>query len=335
MKSFFVITCLIFLSCKGICQSGYSQFYNTPLFVNPASTGQFNKSYRLGIASRNGIIAPNKSFTQSTFFIDKKIFGSKLSENDCLGIGIVASVEKNPDDGIKNSYIGASVSYQKALNEDGRKSISAGFQANLGSKLLEKSGLLFESQIPAWINSGFRNIDITQFGRANFSYVDLNAGLIYQGTIGSKNLFSIGTSIYHINKPYKQFLGGEFSLLSQMWNKLSFERRVDENQRIHALVLIGISDGALSDFNTGFIYQYRIKHTTEITAGLFWKKSKIWGNSLVPTVGIGFNSLSINLSYDLNAFSKNTFVQKAGEISVIYTRAKTKESFSETRFIRF
>ncbi len=335
MKFFYLGIFLVFLNHKGISQAGYSQFYNTPLLYNPASTGQFNKSYRLGIVSRNGVIAPNKFFSQSTFFLDTKILGAKIPENDCFGIGISGSVERNPDDGVKNSYVAASFSYQKALSEDGRKSIAAGFQTTLGSKLIEKPKLLLETQIPEWINAGFNINDIAQFGTANFSYIDLNAGLIYHGVIGNKNLFSIATSIYHINKPYKKFPGGEFNLQPQIWNKLSFERRIDQNQKIHAMALVGVLDGAISDINTGFIYEYKITNTTEISGGVFGKKSSIWGNSIVPNIGICFNSFAINLSYDVNAFSKKILFQKTSEISLIYTHAKTREKYLEDRFIKF
>lgn len=320
---------------KAISQVNYSQFYNTPLLYNPANTGQFNKSYRLGIVSRNGVIAPSKFFSQSTVSFDGKILIAKIQENDCVGIGFYATIERNPDDGVKNSYAAASISYRKALNEDGSKAISAGFQGVLGSKIIEKPRLLFESQIPAWINSGFRNIDITQFGRVNFTYFDFNAGLQYQGLIGQSTFFSVGTSVNHITKPNKLFLGGEFILLPQIWNKLSFEKKINQTNKIYALGLLGLQAGDITDVNTGVIYEYKIKQGTDISAGLFFKNSKIWGNAIIPIVGLNFNSISINLSYDINAFSKSILFQKTSEISLVYTRAKTKESFSETRFIRF
>ena len=44
---------MIFLFCfisplTAECQNRFSQFYASPLLVNPANTGRFNKSYRIG-----------------------------------------------------------------------------------------------------------------------------------------------------------------------------------------------------------------------------------------------------------------------------------------------
>jgi type IX secretion system PorP/SprF family membrane protein len=333
---FFVLLLTTFLTVnKAFGQIRFSQFYSSPILINPATTGRFNKNTRVGGVFRSEKNAQEHLFTQSTFFFDSKILSSVIPENDCFAIGIVGLSEKAMSEGIKNTYLSLSMAYQKGLDEEGKQQIGLGFQTTFARRRLEKPALLFENQIVSWMNSGYSNIDIFQFGNADFSYTDVNAGLIYQGIINTKSFISVGASMYHITKPSRIFLGGEFNLPRQIWSHVALEKNLENNKKIYTAFLIGFSNQSVNDIITGVTYQLQINKSNQFSFGAWLRKNIIMGNSIIPKIGLNFKSFMLATSYDINISSNSTSNKGASELSLIYTHAKTKEKILENRFIKF
>jgi hypothetical protein len=104
------IFCLCLFSCvASYAQTRFTQFYSSPLLINPANTGRFNKSYRLGGAFRRELNAQNYIFTQSHFYADIKILDSRLAENESLAIGVSGLNEQGKSEGITNNYFSTSL----------------------------------------------------------------------------------------------------------------------------------------------------------------------------------------------------------------------------------
>src|SRR6185437_7654822 len=65
----------------------FSQFFASPLSLNPALTGKFNGSVRVAGNYRNQWPQINNAFITSTVSIDGNILGSRLPAGDAWGIG--------------------------------------------------------------------------------------------------------------------------------------------------------------------------------------------------------------------------------------------------------
>src|SRR5436190_2420420 len=219
---------LIFLFCFAnnpaiFSQARFSQFYASPLLINPANTGRFNKSYRIGGSYRREVNAQEHLFSQGSFFLDSKIFNKLTPQNDCFAIGFLGLSEKSTSEGLKNTYLSFSVAYQKGLDEEGTQQLGIGFQTTFARRQLQKPEYVFEDQLVSWLNSGYVNIDLSQLGNVDVSYTDLNAGLVYQGKINANNFLSAGVSMYHITEPSLVFNGGELNVSCQTWSHLGWE----------------------------------------------------------------------------------------------------------------
>src|SRR5688572_24746312 len=125
----------------------FSQFFSSPLTLNPALTGKFDGTLRAGFNYRNQWPAFNDVFTTFTGSIDFSILQENIPYNDTWGVGILALRDKAAGGILTNTYLGISTSYHKALDEDGYSQIGAGFQATYGQKRLDNSKLLFEDQL--------------------------------------------------------------------------------------------------------------------------------------------------------------------------------------------
>src|SRR5664279_1568808 len=176
----------------------FSQFFSSPLTLNPALTGKFNGTLRVAANYRNQWPAFNNVYTTSTLSLDLAILKKKLPEFDTWGIGILALNDQAGGGILKNTYVGLSTSYHKALDEDGFQQIGIGFQGTYGQKRLDNSKLVFEDQLTPF---GFTGVtqDIFSTANLNINYFDVNAGLLYSGSTNANNNFYIGASMYHIN----------------------------------------------------------------------------------------------------------------------------------------
>src|SRR6478672_3255219 len=134
-----ICTCLILAAALfGRAQDPhFSQFFASPLTLNPALTGKFDGTFRVAGNYRNQWPAFNNVYTTSTISLDFSILQKRIPEFDTWGVGILALTDKAAGGVLTNNYIGISTSYHKALNEDGFSQIGIGFQGMYGQKRLD------------------------------------------------------------------------------------------------------------------------------------------------------------------------------------------------------
>lgn len=76
----FVLSVLIGTGRVVAQDPSFSQFFSSPLNINPALTAQINSKWRVISNYRNQWIGPNNPYTTGTISFDSKIF-QNLSEN--------------------------------------------------------------------------------------------------------------------------------------------------------------------------------------------------------------------------------------------------------------
>jgi hypothetical protein len=305
-----------------------------PLLFNPANTGRFNKSYRIGGGFRNEVNAVS-SYKQGVISIESKILTSIVPEYDCLAVGIVGINERSLGEGTKGDYFGVSLAYQKGLDQDGEQQIGVGFQFIRGRKRIDPPTYVFEDQLNAWIQSGFANINIFQSNPIDISYNDLNAGIVYQGKIDTKNFLSVSTTLYHANRPHKSFSGGELILDRQFGGHIGWENRPSERNKIYSFLLVNFLDKQETILG-GAIYQSTLSAKYyEIAFGGSFKTNPVLGKFFTPMIGLSFKEFFLNMSYDVNISARNTQRRGASEITLTYTTATTRSRFLENKFIRY
>ncbi len=329
---FFIILFFELIYLKTNAQSKYSQFYSSPVIINPANTGRFNRNYRVAVIGKTEKNTFNQVFSSKHFSFDAKVLSKLTKEDDCFAIGFSGQDEKGMDEGIKNSYFSASVAYHKSLDENGEQLISMGFQATKAQRKLTKPPLVFEDQLLEWFRSGY-TIDLFNFQGVNVSYKDLSAGIFYQGRINEKNLLGIGVSLYGITKPKVTFQGGEFNVERELKSSISWEKILQKKQKINSALFFNNTRNKIDYLLFGFTYQGEITPYNQYIVGL-WYRNSLRGNFIVPSFGMNFKSFSLLTSYDAN-FSSKKKSQKGGfEISLIFIGATTREKYLENRFIK-
>lgn len=296
----------------------FSQFFASPLTLNPAFTGKFDGTLRVAGNYRNQWPAFNNVYTTSTLSVDFDILKSRLPDYDTWGIGILALTDKAGSGVLTNNYLAFSTSYHKALDEDGFKQIGLGFQGTYGQKKLDRNKLFFEDQLTPF---GFTGVTQETFNNENLNinYLDVNAGLLFSASTDASNNFYLGASMYHINRPRESFQGAS-------WN-------IATRTTISAGGYFPVSD--ILTLHTSGIYQYQNKSVETVIGGALGaaldaqsaSPSNVYGglwyrlnDAVIPYIGLEFSNLRIGASYDVNVSALKAGSQSRGgmEISLIY-----------------
>src|SRR5215217_5332926 len=193
----------------------FSQFFASPLTMNPAMTGKFSGVYRIAGNYRNQWPTINQAYTTSTASLDASILKDNIPEFDQFGIGFMGFTDRSGNNVLQYNYFAASTAYHKSLDENGDNQLGVGLQATYSSKRLDVTSLKFEDMLRS---DGFTGLTTESFHDANLntSYLDVNAGILYNGTTNGSNNIYAGASIYHANQPKESFNQGDFKMARRL-----------------------------------------------------------------------------------------------------------------------
>ena len=125
----------------------FSQFFASPLTLNPALTGKFGGVIRVAGNYRDQWPQINNAFITSTISVDGNIFVNKIAPGDAWGVGLMTMTDRTASGILTSNYVALSTSYQKALDENGWNQIGIGFQGSYANKRLDGTKLNFEDQL--------------------------------------------------------------------------------------------------------------------------------------------------------------------------------------------
>lgn len=325
MKKSNILVFLLLLYVSGLGQPSFTQFYSSPLFVNPANTGRFMGDCRAGGVYRTETNANQQLNTKASIFYDTRILASSLPENDRLSIGISGLSEKNLFAGIKNSYFRLSLAYRKSLDESGLQYLSIGFQGGFSHRKIEPPTYVFEDQLLAWSSAGFKGLGLFQQNPVNINYTDLNAGVGFQGLLGDQNLLSLGFSIFHINSPAVLFDGGSYSEAPLPGFQLGLETRLPPNSKLYSSFLITKSKKEIEDLFLSCMYLTKINEKNyHIGGGLVYRKNKITDAVIAPCLSLQYNSFLLHVSYDVPMTRSITSPSSGFELGMIFSGKRKK-----------
>lgn len=313
----FLLSCALFVKAQ---DPHFSQFFASPLTLNPALTGKFDGTVRVAGNYRNQWPAFNNVYTTATVSVDFAILKDRLPDFDTWGIGILALTDKAGGGILTNNYLALSTSYHKALDEDGFQQIGVGFQGTYGQKRLDNSKLFFEDQLTPF---GFTGVtqDIFSSSNLNISYLDVNAGLIYTGSSNEDNNYYVAASMYHINRPKESFKGGGWNISPRTTISAGGYFPVSDLLTLHTSGIWQTQNKA-SEINVGGAISAPIDDRSADPSNVYLGAWYRVNDAIIPYVGLEFSGLRIGATYDINVSSLKAGSQSRGgmELSLIYIK---------------
>ena len=294
----------------------FSQFYSTPMLVNPATTGNTAGPYRFAANYRSQWQNEGTPYTTFTASGDAHILKNALSEGNVLGLGLTFVNDKALDGAIQTNSFSFSSGYHIALDADNRQRLGVGFQGTYNERVIDFTRLQFDNQFG---NGGFDpNLPSgEQFPNGKKYYFDVSAGAMYSLALDDRSVFA-GVSMYNILKKQENYLTEQFktpALLSVIAggdidvgfnNSFYFSGNYRSQQKNNELTL-GMAWGVFLD-QTGY---------TSFRLGM-WHR---FNDALIPYVGVTYKGLQVGTSFDYTISDAKTKsqIRNTFEISVVYT----------------
>lgn len=330
MKPFkFAITFILFLSAIKYCGAqdpSFSQFFSSPLNINPALTANVNGNWRMIANYRDQWLGPSSPYSTGTISYDGKILKNKIPEGNYMGVGGMLMFDQAMAGVLKSTYASINTSYNIKLaeSEDGDDHrLGVGVGLTYAHKQIDYSSLNFSNQFTGY---GFdTNLPTGEAALTNMKpYLSANAGLLYS-YISTYSNVDIGIAGYHLNKPKqtvtddpKQFLPIRYVAHANFGIFLN-DRVVLNSNAVYQ------TQSGTSYFSVGGALGYYLSNDGEediILNGGLWYWSK---NAFVPYVGMVYQNFQFGITYDITVskLSQAASKPKTFELSLII-RSKDK-----------
>ena len=298
----------------------FSQFFASPLTLNPALTGKFDGVFRVAGNYRNQWPTINNAFTTMTASVDFGLMKNRIPEIDQFGMGIMAFSDKSGNGVLQNNFGAISLAYHKGLDENGYHQIGAGFQGTYVNKRLDITKVYFEDQLTPL---GFTGVTSEIFNnkQVNVSYFDMNAGVFYNGSTNGYNNFYLGASMYHINRPKESFQGGQYILSARTTIQAGGKIPVGPYNFIHFAANHSMQAKAHNTM-VGGAFALNVNNSEENPTNVYLGSWYRFNDAVIPYIGLEFGEFHIGASYDINTSSLKpaSNVRGGGEISLIYIK---------------
>lgn len=308
----------------------FSQFFASPLTLNPANTGFFSGGVRASTNYRNQGAAFGTQFTTASFAADFQILDKGEDNNDVFGIGFLGLLDQSNNSGLKSNDFGISIAYTKALGTYSR--LGLGFQSVLTTKKIDYNRFFFSSQFtPNGFDNSLPNGEL--INGLVINYPDFSTGILYTNVNDAVANWYVGASYYHFTRPTERvssLLPIRLQPRLTLHSGLNFP--VNEANRFYMSALY-MNSMVAKEFILGSVFETLLNLNTEsrILSGLFYR----FNEAVIPYIGFHTGMFQVGATYDVNISSMKTATQSRGgfELSIVMNFIKDPNKLKIPRCI--
>ncbi len=276
----------------------YSQFYNSPLNVNPAKTGIFNGDKRLNLSYRSQWRSVPVPWTTFSGSFDRKFY-PRYGKQHFWSAGVLFNYDAQGDvANINLTNFNVTGSWTKILNENNL--FTVGGILGFATRGFDPNSLTFDNQ---WTGETFdTSVDPQDIVLATerTSFIENGLGLNYRWQKTSRTKLDLGIGGYHLIRPGVAFGENDDVKLSRRISLTgvgSFELSRKLDIQLNGLYQFQQDSNELILSALGKIYinQQRGKELA-LHLGIGWRS----GKSLFPIVALQHRQLYVSLNYDVD-----------------------------------
>ncbi|MEO1435084.1 MAG: PorP/SprF family type IX secretion system membrane protein [Bacteroidota bacterium] len=338
MKVFRVL-CLLALVCflgntKGGAQDiHFSQFYLSPLNLNPAMTGVMSCQHRFVVNYRNQYASVLKSNAFNTYSVsyDNRI---PVGRYDNFGWGFSLWGDVAGQSSFQTLEARGSFAYSKRMSGYRKRSsyLSAGADFGLAQRSIDFLALQYGTQN----NDGnfdpslpsFENFDVS-----NFMFFDMSAGMLWYTVLNETDNFYIGGVLSHLTRANQAFnRSGDDQEFEALYTKITLHAGGEFALTDRLGIVPGIVSfiqGPSMQINGGTSFKFRLgqgRNTYQAFHLGTWVRVSntftggIHTDALILQTRFDYNNFSLGLSYDVNVSSLRPASNSNGayELSLVY-----------------
>lgn len=315
----------------------FTQYNMSPLSLNPANTGNFYGTYRIGGIYRNQWASVITSpFSTPLFYIDAPII-TGFRKRDWIGVGGTFISDKAGIAKLGSSTIMGSVAYHFAVNKKGTTILTLGVQVGKQNRSVSLTGdnIRFGEELdPDMI---IKSQDHALGEKSDF--FDINAGLTLKTKLGTQTNMVLGFAMNHINNP-KYSIGGGGSKEEQNLPIRYIghgEINFDLNKKwVMSPTFLYQAIGTLNEANVQLMGGYKLIDTKEKKVKLNVGVGYRLGRNAEILLGMDYNDIKVGFGWDLNTSGLNNgsygYEIAASYIGKIYKKPKVNPVIFCPRF---
>lgn len=308
----------------------FSQFYLSPLNLNPAMTGVMNCNIRLTANYRNQWSSVLKSNAYSTYSVsyDQRI---PVGRNDYFGLGGTFWGDVAGESSFATTTGKLSASYSKKMGGYRQKAnyLVFGAEAGLAQRSLEFINLRWGTQHDG---NGIHNPNLPSGEQAldpNFMFADLAAGLLWFSVFDEDNSLYFGGAFHHLNRANQSFIADD---VDDIYSRFTIHAGGDFLIADRLGVVPGVilmQQGPSFQVNSGASLKFLLggnrRQYQAFQVGL-WNRvsntneSGLLMDAVILSTRFDYNSFSLGFSYDVNVSSLRPASNRFGgfEFALVY-----------------
>lgn len=311
MKVIFTCSLFVILSLTLNGQDVHLTNYRmAPMSFNPAMTGHFNGTYRIGAVYRDQF---SSFFTrgyksQMAYFDTPQAVG--FTPNDWVGVGLHFYNDQAGDIGLNNVGILLSGAYHYAMDADYTQVFSFGMQYGIAQvKVNNPNAAKFGDEIKSGSTGGSQDLNLLQ--QINESFQDINIGAQYRYLIDKDHQFTLGGAVSRIslsrvttgrfiNKPYLR-INAHASYQFPITDKFSLDPTIWYSRSV-----------VFSNLMTQMNSHYKLGKKNILHTGIGYR----WDDSVDFLVGLTYDTWTFSLAFDLTVSSAALYNNNNGAIEL-------------------
>nr|MBA3900750.1 PorP/SprF family type IX secretion system membrane protein [Bacteroidota bacterium] len=279
----------------------FSQFYNTPTFINPATVGDIKHDHRVALHYRDQWRVATAPYQTMAFSYDYK-FNLKDDGKDIIGLGAQVIKDIAGETGYDVSQVLATFAYHKKLTR--YQMFSFGMQGGMRQHSMNFEDGKWGSQYNGKVFDPGMSSGESFYNQSVF-VADVNAGAQY--TLMPSKYFNakLGAAIHHLPRPIVKFIGNgkreEYRFVSHLSMDIASP---DHNVSFIPNVLF-MQQGKAQEITGGGMVRFGLKgqrnfgpfrNENGISFGSFYRL----GDALVFATQLEYGPYAFGFSYDTN-----------------------------------
>jgi len=305
------ICCLPFTSYSQ--DSHFSQFYSSPLNLNPALAGTAAGNYRVNVNYRDqwrgALDNPLKTFGASGDL--KYLMNDRQNRADIAAGGFMFFSDQVGDFDLNTNQIALVGAYHKSLSQQIDNYLGIGFQIGLTQKSINYEDLFFQDQFNAIDGFDLQTGELLPAN--NFAFIDFAVGLNYSISPQKGKQYYGGLSYAHLTTPNISFYKSDESpnpdlikenkLHAKLTGYIGASLKTSEALEVQPRALL-LLQGPHMEVNLGTNLRYKFvkKENTYVHFGPWLRFAKneqgVGVESIVFSVGYEIKNFMLGVSYD-------------------------------------
>ena len=311
--SLLIITCML-LSMVGSLRAQdihFSQFYLSPLNLNPAMTGVMNCNVRLVANYRNqwASVLRNNAYNTYSVSYDHRI---PVGRYDFFGVGGTFWGDTAGEANFSTLTGKVSASYSKRMGGYRKQSqyLVVGLEAGVAQRSIDFLKLRWGTQHDGegGFDASLPSLE-TKFDQDNFLFADMAAGLLWFMNFDENNNLYFGGAFHHLNRSDQSFSSEDEDLLySRFTVHAGGEFMVTDRTGIVPGVIV-MSQGPSFQVNAGTSLKFLLgksRRTYQAFQVGLWTRisnkieSGVLNDAAILSTRFDYNNFSLGFSYDIN-----------------------------------